>query len=145
MDLKQLRIEIAALGDDHEYMSDMQYKLFKQHLNARLKVLQDVLISEKSKFAEMDHSASCPLDKAAITEAEQEIERRIDNAKSESLLIRRAIQAINDEEFGFCKSCGTEIGLPRLLSVPHSIRDAECETMAERKSALNQGVQPYAA
>lgn len=41
----------------------------------------------------------------------------------------------NEENFGECDECGAEIGLPRLLAVPHATRCIACQGQHEKMFA----------
>ena len=47
--------------------------------------------------------------------------------------IEKTLQLIEDDDFGFCKSCGIEIGIRRLEARPTADLCIECKTLAEIK------------
>jgi len=47
--------------------------------------------------------------------------------------IEEAIQQIDDEEYGYCESCGIEIGIRRLEARPTATLCIDCKTLAEIK------------
>lgn len=47
--------------------------------------------------------------------------------------IDKTLQLIEDEEYGWCESCGVEIGLRRLEARPTADLCIDCKTLAEIK------------
>jgi DnaK suppressor protein len=53
--------------------------------------------------------------------------------------IEKTLQLIEDEDFGFCKSCDIEIGIRRLEARPTADLCIECKTLAEIKERQMAG------
>jgi len=54
----------------------------------------------------------------------------------EELIQVEAAQArLNEVDFGACGECGADIGLPRLLAVPHATRCIACQGQHEKQFA----------
>ena len=47
--------------------------------------------------------------------------------------IDKTLQLIEDEEYGWCESCGVEIGIRRLEARPTADMCVDCKTLAEIK------------
>ena len=47
--------------------------------------------------------------------------------------IDKTLQLIEDEEYGWCESCGVEIGIRRLEARPTADLCVDCKTLAEIK------------
>ncbi|MNG13152.1 RNA polymerase-binding transcription factor DksA [compost metagenome] len=47
--------------------------------------------------------------------------------------IDKTLQLIEDEEYGWCESCGVEIGVKRLEARPTADMCVDCKTLAEIK------------
>ncbi len=53
----------------------------------------------------------------------------------ELTLVETAQKRVNAEDFGECEECGAEIGLNRLLAVPHATRCITCQGQHEKMYA----------
>jgi len=53
--------------------------------------------------------------------------------------IEQSLQTIKDEDYGFCETCGIEIGLRRLEARPTATLCIDCKTLAEIKEKQNNG------
>ncbi len=49
--------------------------------------------------------------------------------------IEAAQKRVADADYGECEACGTAIGLPRLLAVPHATRCIGCQSQHEKMYA----------
>jgi RNA polymerase-binding transcription factor DksA len=49
--------------------------------------------------------------------------------------VAAAQKRVNEADFGECGECGAEIGLPRLLAVPHATRCIACQEQHEKMFA----------
>ncbi len=71
--------------------------------------------------------------------ADQAQEREIDDVlgaverecREEILQIRRAIERIDEGEYGLCRTCGEPIGEQRLLALPYATQCIRCAQQAE--------------
>jgi DnaK suppressor protein len=74
-----------------------------------------------------------PVDRAA-QEEEFSLELRTrDRERKLIKKIEKTLQLIEEDEFGFCKSCGIEIGIRRLEARPTADLCIECKTLSEIK------------
>jgi DnaK suppressor protein len=53
--------------------------------------------------------------------------------------IEKTLTKIEDDDFGFCESCGIEIGIRRLEARPTADLCIDCKTLAEIKERQMQG------
>jgi len=53
--------------------------------------------------------------------------------------IEKSIKNIEDEDYGYCETCGIEIGLRRLEARPTATQCIDCKTLAEIKEKQNNG------
>jgi RNA polymerase-binding transcription factor DksA len=53
----------------------------------------------------------------------------------ELMLVETAQKRVESEDFGACEECGADIGLPRLLVVPHATRCIGCQGQHEKMFA----------
>ena len=74
-----------------------------------------------------------PVDRAA-QEEEFSLELRTrDRERKLIKKIEKTIKRIEEDDFGFCDSCGIEIGVRRLEARPTADLCIDCKTMAEIK------------
>lgn len=122
-----------------DYMSDEQLAVFKDELLMRK--LNLVTAQEKSKreLAEMDIVATDPADKAGIQLEIDTLNGEINKRNLELKRVTNALEYIRLGDYGFCKTCGEEIGLPRLKANPTSLMDVNCQDIHEIKSRQETG------
>jgi DnaK suppressor protein len=135
----KLREAISALGPDEEYMSDAQTAIFQTYLREDLQTLIAKQSAHIGVHAEINERVSDPADMA--TKSENQVyalsdDARIDNSIKQT---KAALKYMASGDYGFCKSCGGEIGLDRLLTIPHAVRDAECANTYELKEKQLSG------
>ncbi len=82
-----------------------------------------------------DEAANFP-DPADRASQEEEFALELRNRDRERKLIKKidkTLQKIQDEEYGWCDSCGIEIGLRRLEARPTADLCFDCKEIAEKK------------
>ncbi|WP_287797023.1 RNA polymerase-binding protein DksA, partial [Idiomarina sp.] len=80
-----------------------------------------------------------PVDRAA-QEEEFSIELRTrDRERKLIKKIEKTLQKIEEDDFGFCESCGIEIGIRRLEARPTADQCVDCKTLAEMKEKQMTG------
>jgi DnaK suppressor protein len=82
-----------------------------------------------------DEAANFP-DPADRASQEEEFALELRNRDRERKLIKKidkTLQLIKDEEYGWCESCGIEIGLRRLEARPTADLCFDCKEIAEKK------------
>ena len=116
-----------------EYMSERMRKHFttilqkwKQDLMQEVDRTVDHMKDEAANFPD-------PADRA-IQEEEFSLELRArDRERKLIKKIDKTLQLIEDEEYGWCESCGVEIGIRRLEARPTADMCVDCKTLAEIK------------
>lgn len=126
---KQFPAYVPAVGE--EYMSEKQLAHFRAMLEAVKQELSDdidrtvhTLQDEATVFADPNDRAS----------QESDIALELRNRDRERKLIKKideAIGRINSGEYGYCDSCGVEIGLKRLEARPTATMCIDCKTLEE--------------
>ncbi len=53
--------------------------------------------------------------------------------------IDKSMLEIENDDYGFCETCGVEIGLRRLEARPTATQCIDCKTLSEIKERQNQG------
>jgi DnaK suppressor protein len=82
-----------------------------------------------------DEAANFP-DPADRASQEEEFALELRARDRERKLIKKidkTLQLIEDEEYGWCESCGVEIGVKRLEARPTADMCVDCKTLAEIK------------
>ncbi|MGP0011351.1 RNA polymerase-binding protein DksA, partial [Pseudomonas sp.] len=82
-----------------------------------------------------DEAANFP-DPADRASQEEEFSLELRARDRERKLIKKidkTLQLIEDEEYGWCESCGVEIGIRRLEARPTADMCVDCKTLAEIK------------
>jgi len=122
-----------------EYMDEPQQEHFKKILDAwRVQLREEV---DRTVTHMQDEAANFPdpVDRAA-QEEEFSLELRTrDRERKLIKKIEKTLQLIEDDDFGFCKSCGIEIGIRRLEARPTADLCIECKTLSEIKERQMAG------
>ena len=124
---------------DEEYMSDAQL----EHFKAILLDWKNQLIGEadRTKTYIQDESSAMPDINDRATQ-EEEFALALRTRDRERKLIRKidkSIAEIENDDYGFCETCGVEIGLRRLEARPTATQCIDCKTLSEMKERQNQG------
>lgn len=116
-----------------EYMNPQQQRHFKLLLDAwRNQLRQEV---DRTVHYMQDEAANFPdpVDRA-VQEEEFSLELRArDRERKLIKKIEKTLQKIEDDDFGFCDTCGVEIGIRRLEARPTADQCIDCKTLAELK------------
>jgi DnaK suppressor protein len=120
---------VAKKGE--EYMNDKQLDHFRKILNAwKAELSQDIdrtvhtMQDEVTTFADPNDRAS----------QESDIALELRNRDRERKLIKKideTLAKIDEREYGYCESCGVEIGLKRLEARPTATLCIDCKTLDE--------------
>jgi DnaK suppressor protein len=118
---------------DEEYMGEPMRAHFTKILN---KWKQDLMQEVDRTVDHMkDEAANFP-DPADRASQEEEFSLELRARDRERKLIKKidkTLQLILDEEYGWCESCGVEIGIRRLEARPTADLCIDCKTLAEIK------------
>lgn len=119
--------------DGEEYMNDTQLAHFKQILLAwKSQLLEE---AETTRSYIQDESTAMPDINDRATQ-EEEFALALRTRDRERKLIRKidkSIAEIDNGDYGFCETCGIEIGLRRLEARPTASQCIDCKTLSEMK------------
>jgi len=144
---KAKSIGLLALADlapyqekaGEEYMNDAQLGHFKKILFAWRDQLRKEVDRTVNHMQDEAANFPDPVDRAA-QEEEFSLELRTrDRERKLIKKIEKTLKRIEEDDFGFCDSCGIEIGIKRLEARPTADLCIDCKTMAEIKEKQLQG------
>lgn len=116
-----------------EYMSAKQFAHFRKILDTlKLELVGDI---ERTVHTMQDEATvfADPNDRAS---QESDIALELRNRDRERRLIKKideSIALIENGEYGYCESCGVEIGLKRLEARPTATLCIDCKELEERR------------
>jgi len=118
---------------NEEFMSESQTKHFKGKLNA----WRDQLINDAETtitHIQEDSTQVADINDRATLEEEFALELRTRDRERKLIgKIEKTLHTIELGDYGYCKTCGTEISLIRLEARPTANECIDCKTIAERK------------
>jgi DnaK suppressor protein len=116
-----------------EYMNDLQ----KEHFRNILFGWRNKLMEEVDRTVHhMQDEAANPPDPADRATLEEEFSIELRTRDRERRLIKKidsTIEMIANDEYGWCDSCGVEIGIRRLEARPTANKCIDCKTLDEIK------------
>ena len=125
--------------EGEDYMSDAQLA----HFRTILKNWREELITEAERTKTYIHEETNTMpdinDRAT---QEEEFALALRTRDRERKLIRKIDKSLADIEtldYGYCETCGTEIGLRRLEALPTATQCIDCKTLSEIKERQNHG------
>ena len=127
------------LKSDEEYMNDDQRKHFINLLNAWKKELMQEVDRTMSHLK--DEAANFP-DPADRASQEEEFSLELRTRDRERKLIKKidkTLELIKTDDYGYCDTCGVDIGIRRLEARPTATRCVDCKTLAELKEKQTTG------
>ncbi|MDA5317121.1 RNA polymerase-binding protein DksA [Vibrio cholerae] len=116
-----------------EYMSSGQITHFTKILEAWRNQLREEV--DRTVHHMQDEAANFP-DPVDRASQEEEFSLELRNRDRERRLIKKiekTLDKIKEEDFGYCESCGVEIGIRRLEARPTADLCIDCKTLAEIK------------
>lgn len=121
------------LKKGEDYMNDRQKDHFKKILlNWRAELMQEV----DRTVHHMQDEAANPPDPADRATLEEEFSIELRTRDRERRLIKKidsTIELIANDDYGYCDSCGVEIGIRRLEARPTANKCIDCKTLDEIK------------
>ncbi|MFT6328448.1 MAG: DnaK suppressor protein [Bermanella sp.] len=124
---------------DEEYMNDAQMNHFRLILKAWRNQLRMEVDRTVHHMKEEAANFPDPVDRAA-QEEEFSLELRArDRERKLIKKIEKTLKRIEEDDFGFCDTCGIEIGIRRLEARPTADMCIDCKTLAEIKEKQLQG------
>ena len=119
--------------DGEEYMNDKQVEHFTRILlNWKKELMEEV---DRTVTHMKDEAANFP-DPADRASQEEEFSLELRTRDRERKLIKKineTLTRIEEEDYGYCDSCGIEIGIRRLEARPTATLCIDCKTLAEIK------------
>ena len=127
----------AKVGE--EYMNEAQLEHFRKILNAWRAQLREEVGRTVNHMQDEAANFPDPVDRAS---QEEEFSLELRNRDRERKLIKKiekTLSRIEEDDFGFCDSCGEEIGIRRLEARPTADLCIDCKTLAEIKERQMAG------
>ncbi len=116
-----------------EFMSEGQVAHFKDILEALREDIRVKMEASKNQMKEEPENFSDPVDRAS---QEEELSLGLREQDRERKLMRKieeTLQLLKEGDYGYCQSCGAEIGLRRLEARPTATQCIDCKTLDELK------------
>ena len=124
-------IEPYQAGPDEEYMNDDQIEHFRKLLLAWKSELMEEVDRTMSHLK--DEAANFP-DPADRASQEEEFSLELRTRDRERKLIKKidsTLELLDSGDYGFCDTCGVEIGIRRLEARPTATLCVDCKTLDE--------------
>jgi DnaK suppressor protein len=132
-------VEPYQIKKDEEYMSQEQMDHFTTILNAWRTQLREEVDRTVDHMKDEASNFPDPVDRAT-QEEEFSLELRArDRERRLIKKISKTLKKLEEDDFGFCDSCGIEIGIRRLEARPTADLCIDCKTLAEIKEKQNIG------
>ena len=125
------RIPPYEAAEDEEYMSPGQQDHFRRILLQWKNQLLDEM--RRTVHHMRDEAANFPDPNDRATQ-EEEFSMELRTRDRERKLIKKieeSLRAIDDGEYGYCDSCGVEIGVRRLEARPTATKCVDCKNLDE--------------
>lgn len=119
------------ISKGEDYMNKEQLQHFRDLLHAWKRELMEEV--DRTVHHMQDEAANFPDPNDRATQ-ESEFSLELRTRDRERKLIKKIDEAINnldDEEYGYCESCGIEIGIRRLEARPTATLCIDCKTLDE--------------
>lgn len=133
-------LEAYKTKPGEEYMNDLQIDHFRQILQAWRNQLREEVDRTVHHMQDEASNFPDPVDRAA---QEEEFSLELRNRDRERKLIKKIDKTLQrleeDDDFGYCYSCGVEIGIRRLEARPTADLCIDCKTLAEIKEKQMAG------
>ncbi|CAL4326262.1 RNA polymerase-binding protein DksA [Buchnera aphidicola] len=116
---------------DEQYMNEDQILHFYKILETWKNQLQDEIKNTLLYMQDKATNFPDPIDRAA---QEEEFSLELRNRDRSRKLIKKieiTLKKIKEKDFGYCNSCGIEIGIRRLEARPTANLCIDCKTLAE--------------
>ncbi|WP_373080237.1 RNA polymerase-binding protein DksA [Zhongshania sp.] len=122
-----------------EYMNDKQKEHFRQILlNWKAELMEEV---DRTVSHMKDEAANFP-DPADRATQEEEFSLELRTRDRERKLIKKidsTINLIDEDDYGYCTTCGVDIGIKRLEARPTATLCIDCKTLDEIKERQERG------
>jgi len=124
-------VDLYQASKDEEYMSDAMREHFVKILEQWKRNLMEEVDRTVSHMKEEAANFADPADRAT---QEEEFSLELRTRDRERKLIKKidkTLEAIENDDYGFCETCGIEIGLRRLEARPTATQCVDCKTLDE--------------
>jgi len=122
-----------------EYMSEKQLEHFREILAAwKSELMEEV---DRTVDHMKDDAANFP-DPADRASQEEEFSIELRTRDRERKLIKKIDESVNEldtGEYGYCETCGVEIGIRRLEARPTATQCIDCKSLDEIKEKQSRG------
>ncbi|GLS92637.1 RNA polymerase-binding transcription factor DksA [Psychromonas marina] len=126
-------VEPYQVKKDEEYMSPEQMEHFTTILDSWRTQLREEVDRTVDHMKDEASNFPDPVDRAT-QEEEFSLELRArDRERRLIKKISKTLKKLEEDDFGFCDSCGIEIGIRRLEARPTADLCIDCKTLAEIK------------
>jgi len=133
VELSSSEVAPYQAAKDEEYMNDKQLEHFRKILSAwRQELMEEV---DRTVHHMQDEPSNLP-DAADRATQEEEFNLELRTRDRERKLIRKigkSLGEIESKDYGWCESCGIEIGIRRLEARPTATCCIDCKTLQEIK------------
>jgi DnaK suppressor protein len=124
---------------NEKYMNSKQLEHFKGILNNWKDELAEEARATMNHLQEEANNYADPNDRAS-QEEEFSLELRTrDRERKLTKKINETLELIEHDDYGYCDSCGVEIGIRRLEARPTATLCIDCKTLAEIKERTMGG------
>ncbi len=134
-----LGIEPYQEKKGEEYMNEAQVEHVRNILEAWRKILMEEVDRTVSHMKDEASNFPDPSDRAS---QEEEFSLELRTRDRERKLIKKiedSLENLKSEDFGYCETCGIEIGIKRLEARPTATLCIDCKTLSEIKERQNTG------
>ena len=124
-------VEPYQASKDEEYMGEAMRGHFVKILEQWKRNLMEEVDRTVSHMKEEAANFADPADRAT---QEEEFSLELRTRDRERKLIKKidkTLEAIENDDYGFCETCGVEIGLRRLEARPTATQCVDCKTLDE--------------
>lgn len=124
-------VEPYQAAKNEEYMSEAMREHFVKILNQWKTNLMEEVDRTVSHMKEEAANFADPADRAT---QEEEFSLELRTRDRERKLIKKidkTLEAIDGDDYGYCETCGIEIGLRRLEARPTATQCVDCKTLDE--------------
>ena len=122
-----------------KYMNEKQREHFREMLNAwKSELMHEV---DRTVVHMKDDAANFP-DPADRASQEEEFSLELRTRDRERKLIKKiddSLDLLKKEEYGYCETCGVEIGIRRLEARPTASQCIDCKSLDEIKEKQTKG------
>lgn len=126
-------VEPYQIGKSEEYMSEAMLEHFIKILNQWKQNLMEEVDRTVLHMKEEAANFADPADRAT---QEEEFSLELRTRDRERKLIKKidkTLENIDNDDYGYCETCGIEIGLRRLEARPTATQCIDCKTLDELK------------